>query len=229
MRCPACGSKVVDEALFCQQCGSRVRDAGSPQQGDDQVRRRRTRRSRGAPPDRLPRTRGSSLVESRDYLDDESLVWIGSYSWKGMIHEFLLAAVATALLVLAGVFLFQGDGVWSFIGVFVGATWLLLLCVLAFRKLNFEYKLTDQRLIHESGILYRVLDRTEMIDVDDVRVEQDIIERVANVGKIRLRTSDRTHPHITFRGIDRPRQIADLIDDARRRERMRRGIHVEAI
>ena len=229
MRCPACGSRVNDDAMFCQQCGARVSVERDPQDIAFDVRGRSKGRLRRTPPRSLRRARASSFAESRDYLDEESLVWEGSYSWKGMIHEFSLALLTTIGLTLAGLFLLQGEGIWTYLGVFLGAIWLLLFCVLLFRKFNFSYKLTDQRLIHESGILYRVLDRTEMIDIDDVRVEQDIIERIANVGKIRLRTSDRTHPRITFRGIDRPRQIADLIDDARRRERMRRGIHVEAI
>ncbi len=146
-----------------------------------------------------------------------------------MIHEFVLATAATISLGAAGLFLFQDGTVWPTITTFVLSAWGLLFCVLIFRKLNFHYTLTSQRLIHERGILYRVLDRAEMIDVDDVRVEQDILERIANVGKIRLRTSDRTDPFITFYGISHPREIADMIDDARRRERMRRGIHVEAV
>ena len=125
--------------------------------------------------------------------------------------------------------MFRDDTAWFYIVAFIGTTWLLLCGVLILRKLNFRYMVTDQRLIHETGILYRILDRTEMIDVDDVRVEQGIIERIVNVGKIRLRTSDQTHPTIFFRGIDRVRDVASIIDDARRRERMRRGLHVESV
>ena len=227
MRCPACGNRISNDAVYCQQCGSRVR---LEQPADDRVQgsdRPQHRDFGGRSPSGFQRRK--SLVDGTDYLDEEVLVWAGTYSWKGMIHEFLLAALATALLVAGGSLLFRGDNVWPVIGIFVGFIWLLLLAVLAFRKLSFHYRITDQRLIHETGILYRVLDRTEMIDVDDVRVEQDIIERIANVGKIRLRTSDHTHPYVLFRGIDRARDVADLIDDARRRERMRRGIHVEAV
>lgn len=240
MRCPACGNRVTADAVYCQQCGSRVAlaapDHEYPEPSRDGYRdgvalgkeRLEERRSRlfGRNDQQTRRTRFGS---SADYLDEEALVWTGTFSWKGMIHEFLLASLATVALVVAAFTLFQGENVWSAITMFLGATWLLLFSVLIYRKLNFHYKVTDQRLIHETGILVRVLDRTEMIDVDDVRVQQDIIERIVNVGKIRLRTSDRSHPSILFRGIDHARDVADLIDDARRRERMRRGVHVETV
>ena len=146
-----------------------------------------------------------------------------------MIHEFLLAAAVTFVLVSSGAGVFRDDTAWFYIVAFISAMWLLFGGALAFRKLNFRYMATDQRLIHETGILYRILDRTEMIDVDDVRVEQGIIERIVNVGKVRLITSDQTHPTIFFRGIDRVRDVASTIDDARRQERMRRGLHVESV
>ncbi len=235
MRCPACGMIIAAEAVYCQQCGSRVSRAGLAPPEDENRRhdagqydsgQHHTGRHRSRSWPRGPR-RG--IVDNGDYLDDERLLWKGTYSWKGMIHEFLVAAAVTLLLVSAGVRVFRDETAWFYIVAFLGAIWLLIFAMLAFRKLNFRYTITDQRLIHETGILYQFLDRTEMINIDDVRVEQGIIERVVNVGKIRLRTSDQTHPTIFFRGIDRVRDVASLIDDARRRERMRRGLHVEAV
>lgn len=224
MRCPACGTAIAAEAIFCQRCGSRVSAAGVAPAAD---RNRRDFEQDGGRLRRRDPRRG--LLDNPEYIDEERLVWRGTYSWKGMIHEFLLAAVATCVLVAAGAAMFLDDAAWFYIVAFIGTTWLLLGGLLVFRKLNFRYRVTDQRLIHETGILYRILDRTEMIDIDDVRVEQDIVERIVNVGKIRLRTSDQTHPTIFFRGIDRVRDVANIIDDARRRERMRRGLHVEAV
>jgi hypothetical protein len=62
-----------------------------------------------------------------------------------------------------------------------------------------------------------------------VTFTQGIIERILNVGTIKLSSSDRTHPVILLQGISDVKRIADLIDDARRRERRKRGVHIESI
>ena len=79
------------------------------------------------------------------------------------------------------------------------------------------------------GILSRRTDRIELIDIDDVSYVQGIIQRVLGVGSIKISSSDRSHPELTMIGIDQVEKIADMIDDARRLERRRRGLHIEAI
>ena len=65
---------------------------------------------------------------------------------------------------------------------------------LAYRKLTCKYRLTSQRFIHESGLLKRVTDRIEVIDIDDVSFEQRIVERIVGVGTVKVKSSDRSHP-----------------------------------
>ena len=65
--------------------------------------------------------------------------------------------------------------------------------------------------------------------MDDVSYDQGIIERLLGVGTIRVTSSDRTHPEIALRGIDGVHEVATMMDDARRRERLRRGLHIEAV
>ena len=107
--------------------------------------------------------------------------------------------------------------------------WLYLIGLLVYRKLSVRYELTTERFIHEVGILRRVTDRIEVIDIDDVNYTQGIIERMVGVGTIKISSSDRSHPELTMRGIDDVKRIADEIDDVRRAERRRRGLHIEAI
>jgi hypothetical protein len=65
--------------------------------------------------------------------------------------------------------------------------------------------------------------------MDDISYEQGLIERWLGVGTIRITSSDRTHPEIELLGIDRVQQVAGIFDEARRRERLQRGIHIESI
>jgi len=100
---------------------------------------------------------------------------------------------------------------------------------LAARKLGVHYELTSQRFIHKAGILSRRTDRIELIDIDDVSYVQGIVQRMLGIGSIKITSSDRSHPELSMLGIDGVERVADMIDDARRAERRRRGLHIEAI
>jgi membrane protein YdbS with pleckstrin-like domain len=158
--------------------------------------------------------------------DAEAALWSGGYSGKAMVGSWLLGAVVTIGLFVASIM--YPDATYVLIGVML-VLWLVLFLVLAYRKLSIHYQITSQRFNHQSGILTRTSDRIEMIDIDDVTFTQGIIERILNVGTIKLSSSDRTHPVILLQGISDVKRIADLIDDARRRERRKRGVHIESI
>ena len=92
-----------------------------------------------------------------------------------------------------------------------------------------HYELTSQRLKHREGILVRSMDRIELIDVDDVMYKQGPIQAMLGVGNITVKSSDSSHPELVLYGIENIREVADRIDDARRDERRKRGLHIEAI
>ena len=75
----------------------------------------------------------------------------------------------------------------------------------------------------------QVTDRIEAIDMDDVAYEQGILQRLVGVGTIKVISSDRSHPELFLKGIDNVSHVARLIDDARHKERLRRGLHIESV
>jgi len=74
-----------------------------------------------------------------------------------------------------------------------------------------------------------VTDRIENIDMDDITYEQKFIERFVGVGTVIISSSDRTHPELRLIGIENVKEVADQMDDIRRAERRRRGLHIESI
>jgi len=161
-------------------------------------------------------------------VDDEKeeQLWTGTYSGKAMFGSWVLTALASIALIVATVFF---PGVWLILVALILIAWVLVALVLAYKKLSISYELTTQRFLHASGLLHRTTDRIEVIDIDDVTYSQGIIQRMLGVGKIVITSSDRSHPKLTLEGIDRVDYVADLIDDVRRQERRRRGLHIEAI
>ncbi len=207
MKCSGCDGEVAKDIAFCPKCGTKVGAAPTGSPSSEQA--------------------AASLAQSTSAIDEAEIkLWSGGYSAKAMIGSWLAAGVATVLLIVGCVVLPPGIPV--FIGI-IALIWLALGLVLAYRKLGIHYELTTQRFIHSSGILTRTSDRIETLDIDDVTFTQSIVERMFNVGTIKLSSSDRTHPVLKLIGISDVKRIADLIDEARRKERRRRGLHIESI
>jgi membrane protein YdbS with pleckstrin-like domain len=174
-----------------------------------------------------PVSKFSEAATSRMGGDDkEEQLWVGGYSGKAMFGGWIMAAVATIGLIVATVFL---PGYWLILVPLIAAAWIIMGLALAYKKLSIAYELTTQRFIHANGLLTRTTDRIEVIDIDDVTYTQGLIQRMLGVGTIKISSSDRSHPELVLNGIDEVDRVADLIDDTRRSERRRRGLHIEAI
>jgi membrane protein YdbS with pleckstrin-like domain len=175
------------------------------------------------------RDTASTRMESGGEVDKEEMLWQGGYSGKDMIGTWILALLISI-----------ATGVLSFMFLETSTAFIVLLVVLAvvwggsglmllYRRLDKHYELSSQRFVHKEGILKRVTNRIEVIDIDDVTFSQGLIQRMLGVGTITIVSSDRSHPKLSLFGIDEVKRVAGLIDDVRRRERRKRGLHIEAI
>lgn len=215
MKCQHCGADVAEGAAFCQACGKSLTAAA----GAD------------GPPRPTPgKTAFTSAVARRGAGEDpDDALWQGSFSKLAMIGSWITAAGVTLAVVIIGfVAKFEGrTWVWALLA--VAAFWILLLLRLIYLQLSVHYKLTSQRFIHERGLLWRQQDRIETIDVDDVSVQQGPIQRMLGIGTVRITSSDRTTPEFVLVGIEDVRKVAAMIDEARRAERRKRGVHIESV
>ncbi len=212
------------EATYCQHCGARL--------VDDAAQEKAVTVEAGnpvPPPPTDAREHFEQIARSKqgDDTHEENDVWSGSYSPKAMIGWWVGAGVATFVLLIVGIVYLRGHFGWLFLTILLG--WAILAGRYAYRRYGVHYYLTTQRFIHETGILWRRTDRIELIDIDDVTFHQGPVQRMFNVGTIHLSSSDRTDPEMDLPGIDDVRGVADQIDDLRRKERRRRGLHIEAV
>ncbi|MCA9247585.1 MAG: PH domain-containing protein [Planctomycetales bacterium] len=206
MHCDQCGVEVAEQAVFCHRCGHKL--------GSD---------SDSAPTPMQQFAAAGGGAGARDTAEEE--LWQGSYSPRAMIGTWIFAGFVTILGVVVGVL----SGLLPVVLGFLVLVWLGLAGLLTYRRLDVSYRLTNQRFFHKKGILQRVTDRIEVIDMDDVTCTQGIIERMFGVGTITITSSDQTHPVLNVYGIDNAQEIAQMMDDARREERLRRGIHIESV
>jgi len=248
MRCSTCGAEVAEEAVFCHQCGGRLQGVEANHSFDkpDAARQKHADSPEGAgtparvgPPagDQPGGAAGSTPADrlraaaerTGGEEEQEEELWEGGYSSRAMAGNWVLSAMITLVLLLIWAWKVRNGTAWAALVVGLLLLWIVQLLLLVYRRMSVHYELTTQRLVHQKGILRRVTDRIELIDVDDITFEQGVIDRLTGVGTIRVISSDRTHPELLLRGIESVGEVATVIDDARRAERRRRGLHIEAI
>ena len=225
--CPQCGVEVMEGAVFCHKCGASMDPAaGNP----PEMATSPADAPAAGRPTAAESFHAATSARQRDDRDDvEQDLWEGDYSAKAMAGLWILAGIVTVAVVVVGfLFTFTGTG-WLISAGLIAAMWIVIFLVLLYKQFSVHYRLTNQRLIHEKGLLSRVTDRIETIDMDDITFRQGLIERMLNVGTITITSSDKTHPEIRLPGIDDVRNVSTLMDDARRKERRRRGLHIEAV
>ena len=182
------------------------------------------------PANAINRFRETVESKKREELDDdeaEETAWSGGFSPKAMVGTWALMLVLSVLLVVLSAVFEQVT-----LGMALGGIvllWGISALRYGYRRLGYHYELTNQRFIHQAGLLHRQTDRIEVIDIDDVSFTQGPIQRIFGVGTITLTGSDRTHPNLSMLGISNVREVSGLIDDIRRKERRRRSLHIESI
>jgi membrane protein YdbS with pleckstrin-like domain len=222
MKCKQCGAEIVQGAAFCQACGVAVGSAANamPQPLAPEL-------PLGDPSPGKARLTTPMMSGTGD--DSEQVLWRGRFSVLAMIGEWLGGAIITVAAIIIGVVAgFTSSAWWWTVGA-LAVVWGALVLRLLYKQMSIRYELTNQRFIHERGILWRVIDRVEAIDIDDVAVQQGPVERMLGVGSVLVRSSDASTPQLLVEGIDDVRQVATMIDDARRKERRKRGVYVEQV
>jgi membrane protein YdbS with pleckstrin-like domain len=217
MKCPACEADLPADAAYCHKCGASL----------EPVPAKPAAAAGGGPGGK--RSRGPLPFAPTTGDDQEEVLWQGQFSKLAMIGAWLAGVVFTIAVVAVGVFASFTGSAWAIAAGVIVLVWLGLVLRLLYLQLSLHYYLTNQRFIHERGLLWREVDRIETIDIDDVGVVQGPVERMLKIGSIRLRSSDATTPEFMIQGIENVRQVASLIDDARRKERRRRGMYIESV
>ena len=201
--------------------------AAAPQEETAQ-RANREPAAQPAPEPQDPRARFQNAVAAKQQVGDdpEDDLWSGSYSYLAMIGTWVIAGVLSLVAIIGGPFF--SLPILPTLGI-VLLVWIVLAGLYGYRRYSVHYALTSQRIIHAAGLLWRTNDRVELIDVDDVTFRQGPVERMLGVGTIIIASSDRTTPELILPGIENAREVADMIDDARRKERRSRGLHIESV
>ncbi len=214
-------------ALFCQQCGAKLSPSEMDAGKSSPTSAPASAQTAAAEP--AATNPGPALMGRRRQDVPEETLWEGKYSPKAMLGSIVLCAVASVLLIAVAAWLNSGRAAWmTATGVMI-AMWIALLGWFASKRLGIHYQLTNQMFYHRKGVLTRTTDRIEVIDIDDLTYQQGLFERLVNVGRIEIRSSDQSNPIFWVEGVENVEEVAKKMDGARRAERIRRGVSVESL
>ncbi len=155
----------------------------------------------------------------------ETELWSGRTSWKHYAGRIALWIVANILFsVLMGwlastrKWFELSTVIWTVLAaVFVSG--LIFIIPVFIRIISRRYRLTSQRLFIERGILSRTIDQTELIRVDDVRLEKSLTDRIFGLGTVSLISTDVSDRLVLIEGVGNAEQVAESVRTNMRTQR----------
>ena len=95
-------------------------------------------------------------------------------------------------------------------------------------RLGAEYRLYQESLEVETGLVSRTVDNLQLFRVRDLRLRQSVLGRLFGVGDLSVTSTDQSTPHLTIRGVAEPRALYDTLrEGVARSQATRRTMIVE--
>jgi membrane protein YdbS with pleckstrin-like domain len=142
---------------------------------------------------------------------EERIYYEGNPRLRGELGLLVTWSIL-AVLALGGTFAawYYGYAPWwvPLIGVLVAVIAILIPSLLVRRS---KYRITNYRIDYEFGLLFRKYDTLELWHVDDVSLFQSPIDRMLNVGTIKIVSGDASNPTLELRSLPSPRQLLETI------------------
>ena len=213
--CPECGQQISTAAASCPHCG-RPSLAGVAPAGATAI---------------------SGFAAAAAAPAPEQSLWQGSPSIALLYGQLLRLIIRFVLLFLVGYFALtrglpalaasspqfgtfldeHGNNVrLGIIGLLVLALVpsVFALVMAIARNRTTHYRVSNQRIIIESGLFSRSLEEIDMRSVDDIEFRQSFLERVFGIGEIAIVSTDKVAPRRSLHGIHDPRNTRELIRSA---------------
>lgn len=130
-------------------------------------------------------------------------VWWAGWAYDTGLHPLVIVGAGLLPLVLGIIY-----------------TWIV--------RLGAEYRLYQDSLEVERGIIARSIDNLQLFRVRDLKLKQSILGRILGYGDINVTSTDQSTPNLTVRGVDAPRAFYDTLrEGVARSQATRRTMIVE--
>jgi membrane protein YdbS with pleckstrin-like domain len=209
--CPECGRQVSTAAPSCPQCGMVLSGAAA-----------------------VPGSAGVVFAPGAPTPGPEQTLWEGRPSLAlaygkilGLILRAIVLIVAGYLIIQLGLPALQGlstdirtmiEPKATMISWVIAAVLFIAMVPPAAALFgaivqikNTHYKVTNQRVLIERGMLSKELQEIDMRSVDDTEFRQSFLQRIFGIGEVAIVSTDKVTPAVVLHGIRDPRGTRELI------------------
>jgi uncharacterized membrane protein YdbT with pleckstrin-like domain len=74
-----------------------------------------------------------------------------------------------------------------------------------------RYKVSNQRILLETGVLSKRIDEVDMRAVEDIEFRQGLLQRLLGIGDIAIIAADKAMGRFRLIGVENPRDVRELI------------------
>jgi uncharacterized membrane protein YdbT with pleckstrin-like domain len=74
-----------------------------------------------------------------------------------------------------------------------------------------RYRVSNQRIVIESGVLSKRIDEVDMRAVEDIEFRQRFLQRLLGIGEIAIVAADKEMGRFRLLGVESPREVRELI------------------
>jgi uncharacterized membrane protein YdbT with pleckstrin-like domain len=99
---------------------------------------------------------------------------------------------------------------WVYLGLLAAAALITFFPMLMRRTVR--YRITNYRIDITYGVLSKSTDTIELWHVEDIRLHQSLINRIANVGTITITAHDQALPMLPLRGLPHPAELFKMLE-----------------
>ncbi len=164
-------------------------------------------------PAAAPPTSPGDVTPPRPSDDQELIYFEGRPTLRAdqlkAVMFVLIGLALLALPVMASVMNWTWWRWWMAVASVLLAILAIVLPILVTRSTR--YRITNYRIDFERGIFTKRIDTLELWHVDDISFEQGLIDRMMNVGSIKILSNDKTTPRLDLDGLPDPRTIFDAL------------------
>jgi membrane protein YdbS with pleckstrin-like domain len=158
--------------------------------------------------------------------DTEEVYFEGSPLLKAELGKVILWGIAgimlLALVITNLVKWHWGLPWWLSLG--LGLLAIVLMFVPALLRKSLRYRITNYRIDITSGVVSRNIATVELWHVEDIKLHQSLLNRIAGVGTITLTAHDQAMPQFELRGLPQPQQLFTMLEQRVIAVKRQRGV-----
>jgi hypothetical protein len=167
------------------------------------------------PHDDLPPQQAPRETPHKPADDSEEVYYQGSPQLRGEVGNVILCS-AIGLVLIALPFLWRAmtkDGSFPIWWLTLG---LIILGIACFAvpwviTRTVRYRISNYRIDYERGLLSKRIDTLELWHVEDISFKQSLIDRILDVGDIKVISHDETTPQLVLRGLPHPTPLFESL------------------